>query len=630
MNAAIAAGDGEYAHDLIAPTADVTVAAGSLPTLGTVNLGTGAHTDQVLGELLAIADPLAPTSARDGFWATHLLPVADALSGAEQLWDTCCRRGRSAAGAGPGSCPFRARPGPDPLGRDQTALTLAARQALAYQRWTFSGGCSPNFYIGMAASLGVTISIETFQDTPCGNTVCGDALAPEGEPPTWQITMPAALVNEAICGVSVCGDCLGKFRLRPAARADQPVRAAAHAADSRCPTRCWPRPAARCRARPANRCCQDEQDDACDPQCGAGAGRDRRGGRATLSSFPTTTPASTDLAPIIRPCSPPGTSGCPATGFANYNVTLPSLAALLGLGNVPGPATIGSSSVNYWIIAGSATQPTLAVSGGGSSGKFVGLGAGTGLFIANSADTDHLEIYPGSGGGGPWLNCTGPETTVNCSIRFHGAAGLLEIYSDTSSDYLGIGDSSTAGSGADLTSGGPETSVNANIQPKGYGNVFFYEQSGSQNAVLSIGPYQFSGALPGPIIQLGNGASVPANAPLVLSATKTDGSGTGPVVSLSPFARQASVKITSGASYTVVPGLDIVILSGVSSTFALTAPAAPYGGQEVELLCDTAVTTLSFLANSGQTVVGAATSCGATQGHAWRYLAADASWHERY
>jgi uncharacterized protein YmfQ (DUF2313 family) len=173
-------------------------------------------TDQVLGEMLAIADPLAPTSARDGFWAIHLLPHADALSSAEQLWDGMLPQVDPRLAQDPGFLPdFERVLGPDPLGRDQTALTLAARQQLAYQRWTFSGGCSPNFYIGMAAALGVAITITTFTDSKCGGSVCGDVLAPEGDALTWQVNMPASLVNEAICDVSDCGDCLGSFASDP-------------------------------------------------------------------------------------------------------------------------------------------------------------------------------------------------------------------------------------------------------------------------------------------------------------------------------------------------------------------------------------------------------------------------------
>ena len=49
--------------------------------------------------------------------------------------------------------------GPDPLGRDQVRLDLGRRQALAAQRWAFTGGCSPGFYIALAALVGAAITI---------------------------------------------------------------------------------------------------------------------------------------------------------------------------------------------------------------------------------------------------------------------------------------------------------------------------------------------------------------------------------------------------------------------------------------------------------------------------------------
>jgi uncharacterized protein YmfQ (DUF2313 family) len=171
-------------------------------------------TDEVLDELLAIAPPGALSPDRDGYWATHLLPLADALSTAEQRYDGMFPQ-VDPRNATDFLADFERVLGPDPLGRDQTALTLAARQQLAFQRWTFNGGCSLNFYVGLAASLGVGISIQTFQDSRCGDAECGDILAPEADALTWQITMPASLVNEAICGVSVCGDCLGSFSADP-------------------------------------------------------------------------------------------------------------------------------------------------------------------------------------------------------------------------------------------------------------------------------------------------------------------------------------------------------------------------------------------------------------------------------
>lgn len=65
--------------------------------------------------------------------------------------------------------------GPDPCGRDQGELTLAQRQALAFQRWVAGAGVTPAFFEAMAAAAGYTITIEE-PDTPVhGRVRCGTA-----------------------------------------------------------------------------------------------------------------------------------------------------------------------------------------------------------------------------------------------------------------------------------------------------------------------------------------------------------------------------------------------------------------------------------------------------------------------
>jgi len=166
--------------------------------------------DEVLDELLATDPPGALSADRGDAWAIHLLPIADALAKAEQRYDAMFPQvdPRNATDFLPD---FERVLGPDPLGRDQGALSLGQRQQLACQRWVFQGGCAPNFYIALAASLGITIGIEEFSDNPTGGCVCGDVLAPEADALTWRITMPATLVQEAITGACDCGDPLGWF-----------------------------------------------------------------------------------------------------------------------------------------------------------------------------------------------------------------------------------------------------------------------------------------------------------------------------------------------------------------------------------------------------------------------------------
>lgn len=168
--------------------------------------------EEVLDDLLAISPLGLFPAARDSGWGTHLLPIATLYSEAEQRFQTMLPQVDPRNAQDPGLLPdFERVIGPDPLGRDETATTLAKRQVLAYQRWVFTGGCSPQFYIDLAASLGVVISIEEFLASQTGDTVCGDVLAPPDDELTWRITMPSTLVEEAITGATVCGDPLGQF-----------------------------------------------------------------------------------------------------------------------------------------------------------------------------------------------------------------------------------------------------------------------------------------------------------------------------------------------------------------------------------------------------------------------------------
>ena len=175
----------------------------------------GARTPgEVLDELLAISPAGVFPAEHDSGWANFHAPLADALATAEQRF----------AAMAPQVDPRLATDfladyervlGPDPLGRDQAALTLAARQQLACQRWVFRGGCSPDFYVALAANLGIGITVAEFIDSKCGPTECGDVLAPEQDELTWLVTMPETLVVEAVCNVSECGDALGSFVADP-------------------------------------------------------------------------------------------------------------------------------------------------------------------------------------------------------------------------------------------------------------------------------------------------------------------------------------------------------------------------------------------------------------------------------
>lgn len=103
--------------------------------------------------------------------------------------------------------------GPDPYGRDVSALSESQQQIIAHQRWVDAPIICPGFFIAMAAALGDTITIEEFELPVCGDgvTVCGDVLTPWGIQVTPLITLPATDVFDPVCGDTVCGDALGSF-----------------------------------------------------------------------------------------------------------------------------------------------------------------------------------------------------------------------------------------------------------------------------------------------------------------------------------------------------------------------------------------------------------------------------------
>ncbi|MCD2176434.1 YmfQ family protein [Rhizobium sp. C1] len=101
--------------------------------------------------------------------------------------------------------------GPDPAGRDRRVATIGDRQRLAHQRWTAKGGQSIPYYIGIAAKLGVTITIDEFWPTRAGMMVAGTPLIAEGEQFTWRVNMPALPVIPFRAGQSQAGESLAAF-----------------------------------------------------------------------------------------------------------------------------------------------------------------------------------------------------------------------------------------------------------------------------------------------------------------------------------------------------------------------------------------------------------------------------------
>jgi uncharacterized protein YmfQ (DUF2313 family) len=100
---------------------------------------------------------------------------------------------------------------PDPC-VDGAGQTVAQRRAWLVSRMTMAGGQSRQFFIDLAATFGVAITITEYQASDCGWASCGDYLGGDQMNSTWEIEMPATTVWVADCGEAACGDLLGDWQ----------------------------------------------------------------------------------------------------------------------------------------------------------------------------------------------------------------------------------------------------------------------------------------------------------------------------------------------------------------------------------------------------------------------------------
>lgn len=104
--------------------------------------------------------------------------------------------------------------GPDPCGRDRANLSVEQRQRLAHQRWTARGGQSIPYFIGLAAKLGVTITIDEFWPSKAGNLRAGQRLRANGCQFVWRVNIAGLVtVINFRAGASRAGHSLGYFVL---------------------------------------------------------------------------------------------------------------------------------------------------------------------------------------------------------------------------------------------------------------------------------------------------------------------------------------------------------------------------------------------------------------------------------
>jgi uncharacterized protein YmfQ (DUF2313 family) len=105
--------------------------------------------------------------------------------------------------------------GDDPCLGPSAALPLSIRQAVARQRWTNRGGATPAYFIALAASIGVTITIAESAPFETGVAETGAESILEPGRFEWIVNLPATTLIEFETGVAETGSPMGDFIVSP-------------------------------------------------------------------------------------------------------------------------------------------------------------------------------------------------------------------------------------------------------------------------------------------------------------------------------------------------------------------------------------------------------------------------------
>ncbi|MBW6402024.1 DUF2313 domain-containing protein [Roseomonas sp. HJA6] len=169
-------------------------------------------TDDMLHELLAELPPGDALPAEPGSVVGRFFrPIAVELADFEAL------RERLIAQISPANAQelledYERILGPDPCRADVSSLSIDERQRRAELRWNGpSTDLGPDALVDAAATLGVTITVETFAPGVCGVGECGDELSDEDEVYGWWVHAPVYSLIDGECGGSECGDPINDF-----------------------------------------------------------------------------------------------------------------------------------------------------------------------------------------------------------------------------------------------------------------------------------------------------------------------------------------------------------------------------------------------------------------------------------
>jgi hypothetical protein len=331
--------------------------------------------------------------------------------------------------------------------------------------------------------------------------------------------------------------------------------------------------------------------------------------------------SGTILAGAISTTGSVSATGAISAGALSTTGTLTAAAVNAGTGAILTTGTVTAAVVK---ATGSLSAPgvsTSVISAAIAGGLALGTSEGTVLDISDNgvAALSKIIMTPGNGGQ-PAIVAVSGETNQGLNFRTAGT-GQINFQSGTggNTNALTIMSNSTAVNALSITGGstgqnvvlgvnGSDTNVSIQLAPQGSGTVYINKLQGAGGTVDNT-----------PI-----GSGTPSTG--TFTTLKTNG--------LASFA--AGFADASFSNQTPTNGFAIVVANGVSTlqltpagTLAsgtITMPSAPGNGQWLLVTSTAAVTACSFLAASGQTLLGAPTTLPACVEMAFQYQTSAARW----
>lgn len=103
--------------------------------------------------------------------------------------------------------------GPDPYGWNALTLSTTQVAALAHARWVDAPKICAGYFIAVAASIGITITIQEFPRSACNRSRCGASqLTPTPQHCVFLVSLPTNDSWISQCGTAKCGDQLSGFQ----------------------------------------------------------------------------------------------------------------------------------------------------------------------------------------------------------------------------------------------------------------------------------------------------------------------------------------------------------------------------------------------------------------------------------